>query len=193
MLAEVESSNDTLQAIGQRYGITRERVRQISAIYLGISGAERINRRAIETAFTVGRGLYPEWVAATWKEAAAQGIDVKAWRNGQKLLTRALFFNSRRMWLMHTTHASRTSIDAQRLYARVNIHRRGSHIVVVDNPLDNQRSFYIYPQNIQPLRLMKTLYIPLNESLYPNISQDIDHAKFKNAWHLLKEPNHDDT
>lgn len=94
LFRDAENHRLTLQELGDKYGITRERVRQLLLKHLGSCGTERQNLRSVENKFEFKRGLYPEFVAAVWDEATKHGLTVRGWID-RTLYSRVLFINAR--------------------------------------------------------------------------------------------------
>lgn len=178
-------STETLEELGQRFGITRERVRQI-AVKNGIEVKRRFRARmVINTNKRVVHENFEEAYNAVWQEAERRGHKVKAWAGwNRKIYTSGLFINGRRCWISHIANASQPD-PGGRYYAHTHLGESGTRIIVLDNKLDGRRYFYIL------LHFDRTdIYIPLDDSLRRN-KRAFDYASLKNAWHLLAPAEQD--
>lgn len=186
ILGELLTTNDTLDAIGKRYGLTRERIRQIGT-RIGLTGMERQSQRRVQNVFNSMRELYPEHVVAVWKEATKKGLSVKGYINGPRLLNHTIFINGYMTVISHSTTGWRSSPKASRYYAHFSIRQKErTHVLVVDNPISKTREFYVLPRKLVA-ELPGSLYVPLNESLYPYMKMEFELESYKNAWHHFKK------
>ena len=184
LVADLRNTDCTLQQLGEKYGVTRERIRQLEKKW-GIDGTKRRKQRTQKIVQSrVKHDRFGDAYNAVWKEAESRGLRVAAWADRYGIVKKsALFINARRCWISHA--AAPRSTGGKRLYwyliGYTNQPRRdGTRIFVCD--YNEERSFYIFMLGMPLPR-----YLPvIPTARAPNRKSPMnDYSQFKNAWHLL--------
>ena len=185
LLADLRNTDCTLEQLGAKYGVTRERIRQLEKKW-GIDGTKRRKQRTQKMVQSrVQHDRFGDAYNAVWKEAESRGFKVAAWTDRYGVVkTSALFINVRRCWISWCAcpHAVSRHVQNPRLYWHVadskGPRRVGSRIIVCD--FEGRREFYIFL-----LGEKIPEWIPATPSQRPELHNSIDLERFKNAWHLL--------
>ena len=170
----------TLRFIGEKYGVTRERIRQLYNCFFPYQAREKRGRRKI---CTIGkrkkRTRFTNATLTTWRAARRAGFSVEL------VPTLVRYFNSMikiNGYLVRCHEASNEfkTLHGSRIYAHT--HFRGDcdfNILLVRGNL------FVIPHSRK-----QDIYIPLNESLRPNYhsKKQTDWFQYKDAWHQLAEP-----
>ena len=183
LVADLHNTDCTLEQLGAKYGVTRERIRQLEKKW-GIDGTKRRKQRTQKIVQSrVQHDRFGDAYNAVWKEAESRGFKVAAWADRYGIVKKsALFINARRCWISHI--AAPVSTGGKRLYWHVTGYNssvvQGTRIIVCDH--NEERSFYIFM-----LGEIVPMYIPATPTVRaPNVKTPMnDYSQFKNAWHLL--------
>ena len=183
LAADLHNTDCTLEQLGAKYGVTRERIRQLEKKW-GISGIKRRKDRTQKTVQSrIQHDRFGDAYNAVWKEAESRGLRVAAWADQYGIVKKsALFINARRCWISHA--AAPRSSGGKRLYWHVTGYNssvvQGTRIIVCDH--NEERSFYIFM-----LGEIVPMYIPATPTVRaPNVKTPMNnYSQFKNAWHLL--------
>lgn len=195
LLSEFQTTTKTLEELAAPHNITRQRAQQLIKKHFKVRARhkDRVNLRSVEHQWEMKRGTYEEYVASVWHEAAARGYDVRGWIHDGRLRKACLFINKHLTYVMLVTNAHQTVANS-RYYThfqmrKPNVGFPAMQVLVVDNPFDSSRRFYIFPREIAK-QMSKTrggFFIPLTEPkrLAGGRPPKLNWEDYCDAWHFF--------
>lgn len=185
LFLDLELGSSTLQELGDKYGVTRERIRQLQEKWHVNKGNRRARRKVKTLVAKIRDEKFSETYNLVWREAVKQGFTVKAWAAANGTLhNRALFINGRRVWLSRSRTSQVPTPDSKQRYYHFGALESGTRIVVADES-PNLRFYILLDFKTRPDR--SYYYIPVEKAKYRSTKNK--YFDSFNAWHLLSSHN----